>query len=97
MGNKKYRVVHYPTIQGNPFIVEVSNLAEAFLIYHTLGEYDSFEVQSKIKSKDATATMIEEYNMKENVWRSWHDTEININDIRDCLDKINFKPNITQY
>ena len=79
--NKKLRVLHFPQIPCNPFVVNVKDLEEAKLIYNVLADYDLFQFEQRIKSDYSNTTVIEEYDETEREWFPWWDEETGIDDI----------------
>ncbi|MCY9738150.1 hypothetical protein M5X17_31145 [Paenibacillus alvei] len=79
--NKKLRVSHFPQVPCKPFQVEVKNLEEAKLISDTLALYDLFQYENKIKPDYANATVVEQWDEKDEAWTSWFDEATGIDDI----------------
>jgi len=85
---KKLRVLHFPQIQCDPFIIDVESLLEARLICNTLANYDLFQYEQNIKPDYANMTVVEEYDEEEKEWTSWMDEETGIDDIEEYFDHL---------
>ena len=77
----KLRVCHYPQIPCDPFIVEVESLEEARMIKSTLGNYDLFQYENKIKPDYSNMSTVEQWDEDEQEWYDWEDEETGISDI----------------
>lgn len=84
---KRLRVVHYPQIPCEPFIVEVKDLTEAKKVKDILANYDLFQYDNKIKPDYANMAIVEEFNEAEKSWESWLDEETGIDDIDEYFEQ----------
>lgn len=78
---KLLRVLHYPQVPCKAFVVEVSSIEEAFLVYNTLGNYDFFLEKNNHRNDYSNATFIEEFDREEKEWLSWQDELTGLDDI----------------
>jgi len=85
---KKLRVCHFPQIPCEPFIIKVSSLEEAKLLFDVLANYDSFQYSHKIKPDYANMTVLEEFDEEEKEWVSWIDEETGIDDIHEYFGRM---------
>lgn len=79
----KLRVQHFPQIPCKPFEVLVDSLEQAKLIYETLGNYDLFQFDQRIKPDYCNVTIVQEWCMKEQCWFDYYDEDGN--DFNDYL------------
>lgn len=86
MSNKKLRIAHYPQIPCEPYIVHVSSLWEAQLIYNTLANYDLFLLQHGIRGDYNNVIEIEEFDADEGDWVTWYDDQTGIGDINEYFE-----------
>lgn len=74
------RVWHVPQVPCKAFRVEVPNLETAALMVRTLGDYDLFQHENRIKPDYANMTGVEVYwpdvaDDTGDPWVDWHSTE----------------------
>ncbi|MFF0828780.1 hypothetical protein ACFYU8_17750 [Brevibacillus sp. NPDC003359] len=83
---KKIRVLHFPQVPCEPFIVEVKSLEEAKLLYDTLANYDLFQYENRIKPDFANATVVEQWDDGDQEWVSWIDEETGIDNVHEYFE-----------
>ena len=71
----KLQVWWIPQVPCKSFKVPVSSLEEARLVLDTLGMYDLFQLDNKIKPDYSNAGGLQIFNEKENEWEDWWDDE----------------------
>ena len=65
------RVWWIPQVPGAPFYVPVSDVEQAILIVNTLGRYDAFQYENRIKPDYCNVGGLEVYEDGE--WLEWMD------------------------
>jgi hypothetical protein len=75
--NKALRVCHFPQVPCSPFIVEVQNEREAFLISETLATQHFWLFQNKFIPDYSNSIVIEMFETEEDLgWTSyWNEDE----------------------
>lgn len=71
MKHGELRVWWIPQIPMNPFYVPVQSLVEAKLIIDTLGLYDQFQFENKVKPDYSNVGGLQVFSQTENDWIDW--------------------------
>lgn len=87
--SKKLRLVHYPQIPCEPYIVHVDSLQEAHKIMNVIANYDLFLLEHNHRPDFSNAIVLETFDVDENEWVDWYDDETGIADIDEYFEFIN--------
>lgn len=71
IANKALRVWWVPQLPMTAFEVDVPGIAEAALILETLGRYDAFQYEHKVKPDYCNAGGLVEYDAAAGEWYDW--------------------------